>query len=209
VQVSRELLRSHAAMVPQAPGLTPAGSGAWGGGMVVESLKWPPISRLGAPRATWPRLGSGSARLQITTGQFRLTGFVLETAGKGGAEGPFLLLHFGMGGCPAVVHVLGPVPEQVPRERRISAVEIVARFGSPSVAAEWLVKGSRQMPQCSHRARRCQVGQVRAAGQVMPETCRANARYTVVRWPLVSCSRYRHVDDLSMATRATTGRLGS
>jgi hypothetical protein len=51
----------------------------------------------------------------------------------------------------------------------------------------------------------------RSGGQVMPETCRANTRYTVVSWPwqtLVSCSRYRHVDDLFNGDTDDSGRLG-
>jgi hypothetical protein len=100
VSFSQAMLPS---VVPQTPGRPPAGSGAWDGGMVVESLKWLPISRLGAPRATWPRLGSESARPANHHGAVPADGFCPRdcsgTAGKG-AEEPLFAASFRDGGTP-------------------------------------------------------------------------------------------------------------
>lgn len=111
---------------------------------------WPPISLCTwrAPRATWPRLGSGSARLGIAPEQSRLTGSVFAGRRRG-ARGascsaqrccvPAMHATLGSSGvweipmgrtCSVVLSSQG--------QGRGSAVEIVACFGLQALRlSEW------------------------------------------------------------------------
>lgn len=118
---------------------------------------WPPISLCTwrAPRATWPRLGSGSARLGIASEQSRLTGSVFA-GWRRGARG----VSYYVQSCCVATHAtvrwcipswgitMGRTCSLVLSRQgqgRGSAVEIVACFGLQALRlSEWCE--GRQVP---------------------------------------------------------------